>query len=243
MDLQGKVALVTGGAVRIGRSVALGLAREGASIVLHYGTSRDAAVQTADEIRGLGVDVALVQADLRQPRAAAQAIFTQAFEHFGRVDLLVNSAGLFEPGGLADTSDESWSRQFAVNLEAPYHLCREFAARLPAEGRGRIVNIADWRGLRPGVGHLAYTLTKAGLIALTQILAQELGPGVQVNAVAPGAILPPPGADAGYLDRLAKHVALQRAGSPEELAETVAFLLKSDFITGAVLPVTGGEHL
>jgi pteridine reductase len=130
-----------------------------------------------------------------------------------------------------------------VNLKAPAFLCREFAARHQAGQPAAIVNIADWRGLRPVPGHFSYTLTKAGLVALTQLLALELAPDIRVNAVAPGAILPPPGAGSDVLQRLAQQVPLKRHGGPADITEAILYLLRADFVTGEVLCVTGGEHL
>ncbi len=243
MELRGKVAIVTGGAVRIGRALSLALAREGIGVCLHYGSSRDAADQTLAEIRALGVDATAVQADLLQARGAAESVVRHAVEHFGRLDILVNSAAIFEPGSLNETTEEQWERHFAINLKAPMFLCREFASWRTAGERGHILNIADWRGERPVPGHLAYTLTKSGIVTLTRILAQELAPDVQVNAIAPGAILPPPGKEDDHLARLARSIPLRRTGSTEELTAAALFLLRSDFLTGEVVHVTGGEHL
>jgi NAD(P)-dependent dehydrogenase (short-subunit alcohol dehydrogenase family) len=243
VELRGQVAVVTGGAVRIGRALALALAGEGVNLCLHYGSSRAAADETAAEIRARGVDVTTVQADLSRPGEAAGRIVAHAVQHFGRVDILVNSAAIFEPGMLADTTEEQFDRHFAVNLKAPLCLCREFAATRTAGARGHIVNVADWRGVRPIPGHLAYTLTKSALVTLTKTLAQELAPEVQVNAIAPGAILPPPHEGEAYLQRLAQQIPLRRSGTPDDVAAAAIFLLRSDFVTGEVVHVTGGEDL
>ena len=242
MKLDGKVAVVTGSAVRLGKALALALAGHGAQLVIHHGSSVDAARETVVQIKALGSDAVAVQADLGQAALAA-TIIECAVTHFGRVDILVNSAAIFEPGGLADTTEANWDRHFAVNLKAPFFLSQVFAAHVGRGQRGHIVNLVDWRATRPAADHLAYTLTKAGLITLTQSLALALGPNIQVNAIAPGAILPPPGQDQDYLDRLAQTIPLRRRGSSDEVAKALLFLLDSDFVTGEVILVTGGQHL
>lgn len=242
MKLDGRVAVVTGGAVRLGKALALALADQGVRIAIHYGTSVNQAQETVEQIRATGSDGIAIQADLREA-ALAPAVIERAVAHFGQVDILINSAAVFEPGALADTTEANWDKHFAVNLKAPFFLSQAFAAHIGQERRGHIVNIADWRATRPSVDHLAYTLTKSALITLTHGLALALAPDIQVNAIAPGAILPPPGQDQAYLDRLAQTIPLRRAGSPDEVARAMLFLLNSDFITGEVILVTGGQHL
>ena len=242
MELQNKVALVTGGAVRLGRALALALVAEGARVIIHYGHSSGAADELLAEITARGAEATAMQADLRQPDAVL-ALIERAVAHFGTIDILINNAAIFEPGNWDDTTEENWERHFAINLKAPFFLSQAFAKQHPHGRRGHIVNIADWRGERPGTDHVAYTLTKAGIIALTKSLALALAPEIQVNAISPGLILPPPGRDQSYLDSKAAHIPAQRAGSPEEIARAMLFLLHSDFVTGEVLHVTGGEQL
>lgn len=242
MELAGKVAIVTGGAVRLGRALALALAEQGARVVVHYGSSAGPARTAVAEIEALGSDAVALQADLRHLEQVPTVV-ERAVDHFGQVDVLVNNAAIFEPGRWDDTTEENWDRHFAINLKAPFFLSQAFARQV-GEGRaGHVVNIADWRAVRPGVGHVAYTLTKAGLVAMTKSLALALAPHVQVNAIAPGLILPPPGEDEAYLERKAGRVPLRRTGSPQEVADALLFLLRSDFITGELVFVTGGEDL
>ena len=242
MELDGKVAVVTGGAVRLGKALALALAGHGVRVAIHHSSSVSAAQETVAQIKALGSDAVAIQADLSQAALTA-VIIERAVTHLGRVDILVNSAAIFEPGSLADTTEANWDRHLAINLKAPFFLSQAFAAHVGRERRGHIVNIVDWRAMRPAADHLAYTLTKAGLITLTQSLALALGPNIQVNAIAPGAILPPPGQDQDYMDRLAQTIPLRRPGSPDEVAKALLFLLDSDFVTGEVILVTGGQHL
>ena len=243
MDLAGRVAIVTGGGKRIGRAICLALADAGASILVHYSHSREEAVGTVDAITKKGGKAECVGADFRDPAAAATQVLAAAYERFGRADVLVNSAAIFEPGSITSTTEEAWDKHFAVNLKAPAFLCKEFAARHKAGDPAAIVNIADWRGVTPAPGHFAYTLTKAALVAMTRVLALELAPDIRVNAVAPGSILPPPGAGPDYLDRLAQHVPLRRHGGPEDVTGAVLYFVRADFVTGEVLCVTGGEEL
>jgi len=252
MELDGKVAIVTGGAVRLGRALALALAEEGARLVIHYGSSAGPAQERVAEIKAMGSDALAVQADFSQS-GQAPSIVERAVAHFGQVDILVNSAAIFEPGRWDDTTEANWDRHFAINLKSPFFLSQAFARHVgpgvagqshwPSARAGHIVNIADWRGVRPGTGHVAYTLTKAGLIAMTKSLALALAPNIQVNAIAPGMILPPPGADPSYLERQAGKIPAQRVGSPQEIAKALLFLLRSDFVTGELIFVTGGQHL
>ncbi len=242
MELEGRVALVTGSAVRLGKALALALAREGVRLAIHYNASAGPAEETVAEIEALGSQARAVQADLSQATQAASLV-EGAARHFGRVDILVNSAAIFEPADLAHTGEVAWDRHFAINLKAPFFLSQAFAAHVGLERQAQIVNIADWRGRRPDPAYLAYSLTKAGVISLTTALALALAPNIRVNAIAPGAILPPPGKDRAYLDQLAQAIPLQRAGSPDDVARALIYLLRSDFVTGETLFVTGGEQL
>jgi pteridine reductase len=238
----GKVAVITGGAVRMGKALALALAGRGVRVGVHYNSSAGPAQETVAQIKALGSDALAIQADLHQT-SQVSAIITRAADHFGQVDILVNSAAIFEPGDLAETTEARWDNHFAINLKAPFFLSQAFAAHIGKERRGHIVYITDWRATRPGLHYLAYTLTKAALVTMTQSLALALAPNIQVNAIAPGAILPPPGQDQAYLDQLAQGIPARRAGSLAEVAKALLYLLDSDFVTGELIFVTGGEHL
>jgi pteridine reductase len=241
-ELEGKVALVTGGAVRIGRALALALAGRGAAVAVHYGNSAAAAAETVATIRDSGGRAEAFQADLRDISLADQLI-EQAAKRLGRVDILVNSAAVFETEGFYAMTESLWDEQFAANLKAPFFLSRAFA-RQAGNGRpGQIINIADWRAIRPDPQSIAYSLTKAGIVAMTKGLALALAPNIRVNAIAPGAILPPPGRDEAYLEEIGKRTPLQRHGSTEELAKALLYLVTAEFVTGQVIFVDGGEHL
>ncbi|MBN1246133.1 MAG: SDR family oxidoreductase [Anaerolineae bacterium] len=243
MYLTEKVALVTGGAVRLGKAIALGLAEAGADIVITYSSSEGPAQETAAEIRALGREAVVIQADFGRSQdmsGLADAVLSK----FGHWDILINSAAIFEPGEWDSTDEANWDRHFDINLKAPFFLTQAFALAAKARGyRGHVVNIADWRGARPGTDHVAYTLTKVALIGMTQSMALALAPEVQVNAIAPGLILPPPGASEAFVARKATEIPLARPGSPAEIVHAVRYLLASDFVTGELIYVTGGEHL
>ncbi|TWT57061.1 3-oxoacyl-[acyl-carrier-protein] reductase FabG [Thalassoglobus neptunius] len=242
MILSGRNAIVTGGAVRIGREIGRSLAKSGVNVCVHYGTSEDEAQAAVDEFTSLGVQSMKVSADLGHPVDASRAIFSAARSALGEITLLVNCAAIFEPGSLASTTLHAWERHSSINLMAPFFLTQELVNNLKNE-TAAVVNLIDWRGTTPVAGHCAYTMSKAGLAAQTKILAQELGPSVRVNGVAPGAILPAPGESQSEFEAKAKLNPLNQTGGPEMIAEAVVFLLGSDFITGEILHVTGGQQL
>jgi pteridine reductase len=241
-ELEGMVALVTGGAVRIGKVLALALAGRGAAVAVHYGNSAAAAAETVATIRDSGGSAVALQADLRDI-SQAYLLMEQAAKRLGSVDILVNSAAVFEPVGFLDTTELIWDEQFSVNLKAPFFLCRAFARQVGSGRPGQIINIADWRAIRPDPQSIAYSLTKAGIVAMTKGLALALAPNIRVNAIAPGSILPPPGRDEAYLEEIGRRTPLQRHGSTDELAKALLYLVSAEFVTGQVLFVDGGEHL
>ncbi|QDT39291.1 SDR family oxidoreductase [Stratiformator vulcanicus] len=244
MNLDGKTCVVTGAAVRIGRSIALGAGRAGANVVVHYGTSKDEAEETAAELREFGVGALTISADLNDSVATAEAIFDAARDAFGPIDVLVNSAAIFENAPLVETTEDLYDRHQNINLKSPFFLAQQFVKQLPGDRRGHILNLADWRSRRIPPDFIAYTLAKAGLAAMTEGLAQQLAPRVQVNAIAPGAILPPPGSDPEeWKSRKVPEIPLGRTGGPDDIAAAALYLLQSDFISGEILHVTGAEHL
>lgn len=238
-----KRALVTGGSVRMGRAIAMGLAQWGADVAITYTRSRDRAEETAADIRSLGRQSVVIQADFSNSPADMAPVIEHTVDAFGGIDILINNSAIFESGYWDDTTEENWDRHFAVNLKAPFFLSQAFAKTVSPGQRGHIINIADWRGVRPGKDHIAYTLTKSALIGMTKSLALALAPNIQVNAIAPGMILPPPGKDTASLERMASQIPAERMGSPEEIVRTVLYLVGSDFVSGDLIYVTGGEHL
>ncbi len=243
MILTGTNAVVTGGAARIGRDIALSLARHGVNVCLHYGTSEAEAFETRELIQSFGVKGVMVQGDLRQPASTAADLFQKANRELGAVQVLVNCAAIFHPATLLSTTEANWDDHLTVNLKAPFFLTQEFAKQLPVGRDGAVINMTDWRGEYPIPGHAAYTIAKAGLIAQTKLLAQELGPMIRVNAISPGAILPAPGASEEAFQAQGKKNPLQRVGGTGDIVKAMHYLLSAPFVTGEVLHVTGGQHL
>jgi pteridine reductase len=239
--LQGRVALVTGGAKRIGRAVALRLATEGADVAIHYGKSANAAREVVSEIEKLGRRAAAFSAELTDV-AAIQKLFVEAVGQFGRLDILVNSAANFLQVKFGETSAQSWDASLDTNLKAPFFCCQAAAPDLKQSGHGVIVNFADIGGLLGWQEFLPHSLCKAGIIMMTRILAKELAPSVRVNAIAPGTIsMPgdPPEWQADYVRR----APLRRTGRPEEVADAVFYLITAEFLTGQTLVLDGGRTL
>ncbi len=233
------VALVTGGARRVGRMLVEALADAGADVVVHHRASAREAEQVTEALRASGRRATALAADLADPHQAS-ALLGAAEKALGPIDWLVNSAAIFEPLDFEATALEAWDRHLAVNLRAPFLLCQAFA-RSRAGRPGVIVNILDWRATRPGADHFPYTITKAGLAAMTRSLALALAPSIRVNGLALGAVLPP--SDGGEAKALAK-VPVERWANPQEVGDALRFLINGpDYVTGAILHVDGGRHL
>jgi len=235
------VALVTGGARRIGRAITLGLAREGYDILIQYHQSEDAAHGVVREVETLGQRAMAVQGDLAD--ALAVDIVAEALQqHFGRLDLLVNNASLFEPRQLLQVEAEEWDRVMAVNLKAPFLLLKA-TAHLLKEARGSVVNLIDLSALQPWAEYAHHAVSKAGLLHLTRIMARAMAPQVRVNAIAPGTVLPPEDWDEARLAKVRESTLLGTIGSPQDVVHTLLFLTRSPFITGEVVVVDGGRML
>jgi NAD(P)-dependent dehydrogenase (short-subunit alcohol dehydrogenase family) len=240
MDLSGHAALVTGAGRRLGRAFAEGLIGRGASVAVHYRESAEGAKKVVALAEKRGVRAAAIRADLGDPKQAA-LLFERAARELGvEIDWLVNSASIFETAGPLETDLEMWQRHLDLNLTAPFALSRSFALARADRG-GAIVNLLDWRARRPDAERFAYSVSKAGLDAMTRAMARALAPRIRVNGLALGPILPPPGAsEARELDR----VPMGRAGRVDECVEALCFLLAGPaYVTGEVLHVDGGRHL
>lgn len=242
MQLRGRVALVTGAARRVGRAIALRLAAAGCDVAVHYATSRADAERTAGECAAAGVRAVAVRADLAEADACA-ALARDVLARLGRLDVLVNNASIFEPMTLEEFDVARWERTLRVNLTAPLLLAHAAAGALRAS-RGRVVNLCDVAVERPWADHLAYIVSKGALQTLTRTLAVAFAPEVNVCGVAPGVAAWPDHYDDETRRRLTNRIPLRRAGTPEEVAAAVHFLLESgDYVTGAILPVDGGRRL
>jgi pteridine reductase len=242
--LDSKVALITGGARRIGAAIARTLHAEGMNLIIHYRNSGDNAKTLADELnQHRSGSVALAKADLEKTEDCSR-LAQQAIDAFGRIHALINNASAFFPTPLGEISQKHWETLLGVNLKAPFFLSQACAEALTST-QGAIINLTDIYAKRPLPKHLVYSVSKAGLVALTHSLAQELGPDVRVNAIAPGAILWPESGDTQEnQEEIIRRTPLGRLGDPGDIAGTVLFLLRdAPFITGQVINVDGGRSV
>ena len=245
-EMQGKVVLVTGGAKRVGAAICRRLQAAGASIAIHYRSSEQEARALQDELNALRPKSSSVfQADLLDLNALPQLVH-KVIKKFGQLDALVNNASSFYATPLADIDEQRWHDLLGTNLKAPLFLAQAAAEEL-RQRHGCIVNIADIHAERPMHGHLLYSTAKAGLVALTKGLAQEMAPQVRVNAVAPGVIVWPE--NEAWMDeeqrrKIVAHTLLKREGEPDDIARTVAFLIQdAPYITGQIIAVDGGRSV
>src|SRR5216683_1157200 len=239
--LAGRVALVTGAGKRLGRAVALRLASEGADVAVHYGKSEAEAREVVGEIEKLGRRASAFSAELTDVQAI-QKLVQNVASRFARLDILVNCAANFLETKFGETNEATWDASLDTNMKAPFFCAQAAAPHLAKSGRGVIINFADIGGLLGWTEFLPHSISKAGVIMLTRILAKELGPSVRVNAVAPGTItMPgdPPEWQADFIRR----APLKRTGRPEEIADAVMYLIAAEFVTGQVLVVDGGRTL
>ena len=238
-SLAGQVVLITGAAKRIGRSIALRLAAEGADIIVNYAGSRTEAESLVAELKSTGRRAIAIQADVSH-RAEVQNLFTAAENEFGRLDILVNNAGMFFAAKFEELTEEQWDHIMNVNLKSQFLCAQSAAPIMKRQGRGRIINLSSLGGLLPWPGYTHYCVSKAGSIMLTRCLARALGPEILVNSIAPGTIqFPGEAPDEDYIRR----VPLHRTGTGEDIAEAAAYLAKADFVTGQILVVDGGRSL
>ena len=237
-----RAALVTGGAKRLGRAIALGLAEAGFDIAIHYGGSAEAAAETAEAIRGLGRRAVTLRADLGL-EAETAALLPDATAALGPVGVLVNNASTFERDEWDDASRESWDRHLEPNLRAPFLLAQAMARALPAGAEGLVLNMLDQRVWSLTPHFTSYTLSKAGLWALTRTLALALAPRIRVNGIGPGPALPSPRQSEEQFRRQCQSVPLRHGTSPEEVARAALAILALPAMTGQMIALDGGQHL
>lgn len=240
--IDGRKALVTGGAVRVGKTIALRLAARGVDVAILSRRGDGPAADTAREIEALGVRAAVVVGDLIEVETAARAV-TEVHAAFDGLDVLVNNASIFEQSSFADLDLQHWSRMQRVNLRAPLLLSRAFAAALSDGMAGDIVNINDIHALSPRPDYFAYTHSKAALHALTANLAAALAPAIRVNEIALGAVLPPAAPPEGYVHTKRTELLLERFPTPDDAADALEFLLGCEAVTGQTIRIDGGQSL
>jgi len=242
MNIDGKVALITGSAKRIGRAVAIELARRGARIAVHYRSELSEAEQTLQMIRAAGSDGAVLRAELTDDGAVEQ-MFREIAKTFGGLDILINSASVFSPATADKTTPELWDSQVDSNAKAPFFVAQHAARLMQGRGQGKIVNIADVAGEVIWPGYFAYSVSKAALIAVNRGLAKSYAPQIQVNAIAPGPVLFPDYYTEEQKRSAIERTLLKREGSPNDIVNAVVFLIENDYITGDIIHVDGGRHL
>jgi len=243
MNLQGKVALVTGAGKRVGREIALALAGRGAALAIHYRSSRAGAEEAAARIADQGGHAQIFSAELERVDEI-EGMVASVLEAFGRLDVLVNSASVFYRKPLEELTERDWDLNLNTNLKAPFFLSKFAGAAMRRQGAGKIINIGDWAGIRPYNNYLPYTVSKSGLIGLTRALAKALAPQVQVNCVALGPVMPPDEYGAEEIERLRLATLTKTMGSPEDVARAVLFFCEgTDFATGSTLMLDGGRLL
>lgn len=237
--LEGQVALVTGAAKRIGRSIALRLAADGADVVVNYESSKAEAGEVVREIQAGGRRAIAMEGDVSQ-RGDVQKLMVAMEREFGRLDILVNNAGMFFEAKFEELTEEQWDRIMNTNLKSQFLCAQAAAPLLRRKGRGRIINLTSLGGILPWPAYTHYCVSKAGAIMLTRCLARALGPGILVNGIAPGTIqFPGEPPDEDYIRR----VPLHRTGTGDDIAGAAAYLATADFVTGQIIVVDGGRSL
>jgi len=236
-----RIALVTGGAVRIGRAISSALAEDGYRLVIHYNSSSGPADELVDEIRSGGGEAVAIGADLADADAVRR-LASDAVDAFGGIDVLVNNASVFPSERLEETDEALWDHTMAVNLRAPFFLIRHLASTLRAR-KGVVINMADLAGIQAWAAYAAHGISKAGIVHLTEVAARSLAPDVRVNGIAPGTVLPPESMSDDEIRQLAERAPLKKNGSPEDVVRALRYLLAADFVTGQTLVVDGGRLL
>lgn len=241
MEIAGRVALVTGGGIRVGRALALALGTRGATVAVHYHGSGAEAATAVAAIEAGGGEAAAFQADLTG-RHAPEALVGEVLSRFGRLDILVNSAAIMERTPFGETTPEAWDRIIALNLRAPYLLTQAAGPHL-RRARGAVVNISDLAAFETWPGYIPHGLAKAGVVYMTRALARVLAPEVRVNAIAPGTVLLPEHFSAEDAAHLRATTPLTREGSPDDVVHAMIFLLEAEYVTGETIIVDGGRHI
>jgi pteridine reductase len=241
MELKQATALVTGGAIRLGRAIALALAKAGTRVAIHYNSSNAKAEATLAEIRALGAEGHAIQGNLALVEDAERVVDT-ALEKLGGLTILVNNAGIWGATPLGTVTPERWAELFDTNVRSAFFATQRAAPALKA-AKGAVLNIADVGIFDPWRNYTPYLTTKGAVATMTTLLAKDLAPEVRVNAIAPGPVLLPDDYSEAEIKKIAKTVLLKRIGSAEDIAQAAIYLLTADYVTGVILPVDGGQRL
>ena len=241
MKLEGRVALVTGAGIRVGRALAVALGRERMRVAVHYHASSEGAKETAREIESAGGEAALFADDLTSQRGPSELVEKVAAK-FGSLAVVVNSAAVMERTPVGAVTPQIWDSIFALNLRAPFLISQDAAPIMKKEG-GAIVNIADLAAFESWPAYIPHSISKAAIVKMTSALARVLAPEIRVNAIAPGAVLLPDNWEEDSGERLIETTPLKRLGSPDDVIDAMLYLLKSDFVTGETIIVDGGRHI
>ncbi|MBC8504437.1 MAG: SDR family oxidoreductase [Chloroflexi bacterium] len=242
MQIENSVVIITGAAMRVGRTIALELAKKGAIIVFSYYLDDEPWQATMAEIKALGSECLAIQTEIRSA-ANVKNLVEQTIERFGRVDVLINNASVWLKSPVLEITEDEWDLSIDVNLKGPFLTSQAVASHMLAQGQGLIVNITDLSAFQTWPGYAHHAASKAGLVALTKSLAVELAPNIRVNAIAPGTVLLPENATSEKIQWAEEKSLLKQVGEPEDVANLVAFLIENEFTTGAVYFVDGGRSL
>ncbi len=238
MEIKGKNALITGSAKRIGKVIALNLAKEGANVIIHYNSSEEEALKVKEEAKSYGVKAFTVKANLERIDEVMY-LSKKSLELLGSIDILINNASLYYPVPLKEITEKDVDRFYNIHVKAPLFLSKELGFLMYKKGNGRIINIADYSAIRPYPNYTAYTISKGAMLTLTRALAKEFAPYVLVNAVLPGPIVPPDDLEDKSIPL--KKTVLKRWGGEVEVWKAVKYFIETDFTTGSFLPVEGGR--
>jgi len=243
LDIRGKSALVTGGAVRVGKAISVGLAKAGAEVAVHYNKSQDEAQKTVSEIEAFGGQAFAIRGDFSEI-SEIERVVSDSTAETGRLDILINNAANYFRTPIGEVTEDGWDALFHLNVRAPFFCAQSAASIMKKQASGKIINIADVAGISPWRDFIAYSASKAGLISITKGLAKALAPHVQVNAIASGTVLIQEEASEKDKRQVGDQTLLKRIGKPEDIVNTILFLLQgSDYLTGTVVTVDGGRLL
>jgi pteridine reductase len=242
MELQGKVVLVTGGARRVGRAISTAFANAGATLAIHYHSSAKEAESLVEDIAGRGGRAAALQADIASVDQI-EALIHNVEDEFGRLDVVINSASRFESLPALEITEEMWDRVLDTNLKGPFFVAQKAVPLMRKNGGGVIINIADLSAFQPWPSYAHHSVSKAGLVHLTRILARAFAPDIRVNGVAPGTVLPPDDYDGTGGDGTSDRRVVKPAGTPEDVVRAIFYLMESNFVTGQTVVVDGGRML